>query len=409
MKIAIACNNLAFITGGPRLIFGLAEFLQKLGHQVVIYGPESGGDFYKDITKNLDMRVVTPKMTPPSGEKTKGFIDWVARKIHKERYNIALAQALANAMDADFDVVNVHDFAYRVGYFYKRRNPKTKVVWHENAPPFAYVKRNNFLRDASGLVYGIIENFLTKKYFRAMDAVVVLDEFNKQWSTDAEFKNVTIVRPGIDFDKFFAPVKDFTAKAARKEMHLLAVGALNAYRRFDNIIEAVRILHEGGYNATVEIVANNIWHEDACRDALVALVKKYRLENYIQFYFEGMPETDIIKKFQTCDVFVQAVYSPPPSHHGWGLVNFEALAAGVPLVVVRSATATEVLKENENALFFEPLNMNELAHKIKLLADHPDKYKKLAEAGQKYVRENQSWKKYAEEMAAVFKNALVHN
>ena len=185
-------------------------------------------------------------------------------------------------------------------------------------------------------------------------------------------------------------------------MQLLAVGALNAYRRYDNVVTAVRMLRGEGYDARAIIVANNIWHEDQCRDDLRALVKKYNLGQFVAFNFEGLSETDMIKTFQAADVFVQAVYSPPPSHHGWGLVNFEAMAAGVPVVLVRSATATEVLKDGKTALFFEPLHPEQIADKVKFLVDHPDEYARIAHAGQAFVRENQSWKKYAEEMAKVF-------
>ncbi len=74
------------------------------------------------------------------------------------------------------------------------------------------------------------------------------------------------------------------------------------------------------------------------------------------------------------------------------------------VVLVRSATATEVLKEGENALFFDPLQSAQIAEKVKFLIDRPEEYARIAEAGQTYVKENQSWKKYAEEMLEAFKS-----
>ena len=145
-----------------------------------------------------------------------------------------------------------------------------------------------------------------------------------------------------------------------------------------------------------------MWDEDQSRDALIALVKRYKLGPYVELNFEGVSEADIVRMFRESDVFVQTVYSPPPSHHGWGLVNFEAMAAGVPVVLVGSATATEVLKDGENALFFEPMNALQVAEKVKFLIDNPDAYQRIAEAGQLYVKEHQSWKRYAEETFRVF-------
>lgn len=441
MKIAIVTHNLSSITGGPRLIFGLAEHLKGLGQEVVIYAPDvhphtqetvavrpwrneknssretrnerhqtSKGvgihdEYFREISEGIRIEVVRPRRSPRSAEKPGGFWKWIFGKIQQELYDIDFAKMAGEAMDPDFDIINVHDFCYRAGYFYKKRNPKTKVVWNENAPPFEYLKRGKFLYDMAGFFYGLLKKFTNRKYLKAIDSVIVLDHFNEQWSRAHGFKNIVVVRAGIDFKKFYAPVKNFKEKASRKAAQLLAVGALNAFRRYDNVIDAMRLLREWGYDARAVIVANNIWHEDKCRNDLQAMVEKYNLKPYVEFYFDGMPEDNLIKTFQGSDIFIQAVYSPPPSHHGWGLVNFEAMAAGVPVVLVRSATATEVLKEGENALFFDPLQSDQIAEKVKFLIDHPEEYARIAKAGQTYVKENQSWKKYSEEMLVVFQKA----
>lgn len=448
MKIAIVTHNLSSITGGPRLIFGLAEHLKGLGQEMVIYAPDvhphtqettigkqqwNGkkfsreardekyhigkgvgihDDYFHEISKGIRIQVVKPKRSPRSAEKwirqahhkPRGFLGWVSWKIRQELREIDLAKTIAEAMDSDFDIVNLHDFCYRTGYFYKKRNQKTKVVWNENAPLFSYLKRGRMFYDAAGYAYGILKNWMNRKYFRAIDKVVVLDRFNEAHSRTEGFRDITMVRAGIDFKKFYASVKNFKEGAAQRAVQLLAVGALNAYRRYDNVIDAVRLLREWGYDARAIIVANNIWREDKCRNDLQAMVEKYDLKPYIEFHFDGMPEENLIKAFQESDIFIQAVYSPPPSHHGWGLVNFEAMAAGLPVILVRSATATEVLKEEENALFFDPLHADQIAEKVKFLIDHPEAYARVAKAGQTYVKENQSWKKYAEEMLEVFKS-----
>ncbi len=405
MKIAIVTHNLSFITGGPRLIFGLAEHLKALGHEVVIYAPDVHGDYFSEISEGIRIQVVKPKRPPRSEEKPRNFLEWIFGKLKQELHDIDFAKMTGEAMDPDFDIINVHDFCYRAGYFYKKRNQKTKVVWTENAPLFSYLKKGKIFYDTIGYIYGFLRNWMNRKYFRAIDKVVVLDRFNEAHSKTEGFRDITIVRAGIDFKKFYAPVKDFKEKAARKKAQLLAVGALNAFRRYDNVIDAVRLLREWNYDVRATIVANNIWHEDKCRDDLQAMVKKYNLEPYVEFHFDGMPEEELIKTFRWSDIFIQAVYSPPPSHHGWGLVNFEAMAAGIPVVLVRSATATEVLKEGENVLLFDPLQAEQIAEKVKFLIDRPEEYARIAKAGQTYVKENQSWKKYADEMLEVFKKA----
>lgn len=389
------------MTGGPRLIFGLAKSLGELGHRVVIYAPDSGGAHFGDAARGLDIRVVKTKSLHKT-TRLKGLAGWVIGKIRAELQEIALAKTVAESMDNDFDIVNVHDVAYRTGFFYKKRNPGAKVVWQENIPLFLYVKRGRLLHDVAGWGYWFFKRFTDRKYFLAIDSVAVLDNLTKKLREARGGRNVSVVRAGVDFQKFYAPVKDFRQKAARKEVRVLAVGALNATRRFDNVIEAIRLVREWGYDAWALIVAHNTWHDDRCRDDLVALTEKYHIEPYVNFRFDGMSEPELVKTFQENDVFVQAVYAPPPSHQGWGLVNFEALAAGLALIIIRSSTATEVLKDGKTALFFDPLHPEQIAEKIRFLVDHPEAYQSLAQSGQTFVRENQSWRKYAEGMLKVF-------
>jgi glycosyltransferase involved in cell wall biosynthesis len=365
----------------------------------VIYAPDTGGAHFGDVALDLNIRLVK---TAPKPVRPNGFFGWIIGKIREESYEVSLAKLIADSMEDNFDVVNVHDIAYRTGYFYKRRGVATRVVWQENVPLFLYVSRGRFFHDLVGRAYWLLKRFTDRKYFLAIDAISVLDDLTKHSREARGGRNVHIIRAGIDFKKFYAPVKDFKEKASQKEIHILAVGALNPVRRFDNVIEAVSYLREWGYRAHARIVAHNTWHQDQCRNDLLSLVSTLRLESYIDFHFNGMPEAELVKAFQSADVFVQAVYAPPPSHQGWGLVNFEAMAAGLPVIVVRSSTATEVLREGETALFFDPLQPKQIAEKLKFLIDNPDEYARIAEGGQLYVRENQSWKKYAMEMLKLF-------
>lgn len=401
MKIAIVCKNLSFITGGPRLALSLARHLGELGQEVVLYAAEAEGEYFREISKGLDVRVTPPGFT--RGEIT-GLWNWVFGKLKEQNDDIKWAKTVAAAMDSDFDVVNVHDLTYRTGYFYKKRNKKAKVVWQENIPLFLYVKRGKFIYDLIGFLYWRFKKFVDQKYYDSIDKISVLDELTKERRIDRGFPshNISVIRAGIDFPKFYAPVKDFSLKAERKQVNIFALGALNFVRRFDNVIEAVKYLRDWGYDARAKIIAKNVWHQDECRDRLIELVKENNLKDFIDLDFKGLPEEDLVKVFQESDIFVQAVYAPPPAHQGWGLVNFEAMAAGLPLVVVRSSSATEVLEEDKTALFFDPLEPKQIAEKIKFLVDNPQAYDHIAKAGQAYVKENQSWKKYAEETLKLF-------
>jgi len=165
---------------------------------------------------------------------------------------------------------------------------------------------------------------------------------------------------------------------------------------------AVKYLCDWGYNPYLDIYCNNIWNQDGCKEDLIALRAKYNLEKRVNFVFDGVSEAKLRETYSKSDVFVQAVYVPPPSHHGWGLVNFEAMAAGLPLVLCKSSTATEVLTDGENYLGVQPLSPEQIAQQIKKIIDDPGLYFKIASNGQGFVKDNLSWEKYGRDMLKAF-------
>ena len=174
MKIAIACFNL-FTAGGARLVFNLAKGLEEQGQAVVIYTPELDDKDYRDLTRDLDIRVVkTSSISYFKSRKPKNIFDWVWLKIKHEREFLEASKALAAAMDRDFDAVSIHDSSYRVGYYYKKRNPNVRVVWTVNGPPFRYLPRKKLLHDVLGYSYQFVKRLLNLKFMRLNLTLIIL-------------------------------------------------------------------------------------------------------------------------------------------------------------------------------------------------------------------------------------------
>jgi hypothetical protein len=84
------------------------------------------------------------------------------------------------------------------------------------------------------------------------------------------------------------------------------------------------LLRDWGYDATALIIANNIWNEDACMRDLIALAKELNMSSFVDYRFRGVSEEDLKRAYREADVFVQAVFVPPPGNHGWGLaIDFD--------------------------------------------------------------------------------------
>jgi glycosyltransferase involved in cell wall biosynthesis len=394
MKIAIVCFNLSWQSGGPRLIFSLAQSLKKFGHAVVIYAPEFSGEYFKELWTGLDIRVILPEKPLIWSGRPPGLLAKICQKLEQEKALLAAAKRIAAAMEADFDVVNVHDFAYPVGYFYKKFNPKAKVIWTENDPPFMYLPKKSFLFDLLSRAYNFWKDFSSRKYFRAIDRVSVLDSYNELWCRNRGLKPV-IVRPGVDAENFYAPVKDFTSRARLGKVRLLGLGSLNEYRRYEDTLGALKYLRDWGYDASALIIANDMWDEKGYRNKILGIVKENSLENFVTFNFQGVSEKGLKDAYHESDLFVYAMYLPPPRNgFGFSIGVFEAMAAGLPVVLCRTTTSTEVLEDGKTALFVDPMSPEQIAEKVKFLIDNPKYYFEIASAGQKFVKENLTWENY---------------
>ncbi|MDO8516325.1 MAG: glycosyltransferase family 4 protein [bacterium] len=396
MKIALVCFNLSWQAGGVRLIYEQAHALKRMAHTVVLYAPEFDEKVYPELWRGLDIRHIKPVHPIEWQYKSADLIGRIFEKMRQRRNIAGIAKQIAGLMDEDFQVVNVHDFAYKLAPFYKRRNPRAKIVWYMADPPYIYLPKANAFYDVLSRVFNWYADISEKrKYFHAIDAAAVLVRRNQAWLA-ARGVFAKIVWTGINFDQFYAAPRSL---AGRKSFTLMSVGALNKYRRFEDVIEAVDMLRKQNMDVRLVIVCKNIWGQDEYANELRELVAEKKLQGSIRLLFEGATEEELKKLYATSDFFAVTIHLPPPRNgFGWQMVVFEAIAAGLPTVVCNTNDVSEALKDGETALFVDPASPAQIASKIKMLIDDPALYARIAEGGQKFVRDEMSWEKFAQEI-----------
>lgn len=394
MKIAIICFNLRWQAGGTRLIFSEAQALEKLGHKVVIYAPDFDRRVYPELWSGLEIRRVESGARLFWQYTGASIVRRVKEKLAHEKGLIRLAGDIARSVDGDFDVVNLHDFAYIAAPFLKSKLPKARVVWTMNEPPYQYLPKEAFLYDFLSRAYNFYKDLSARKYFRAIHGVAVLVNRYKKWAEERGMR-ARVIRSGLDFQKFYSPPKSIAGKSKFK---ILSVGALNRYRRFEDTVRAAKILREAGFDVRLQIVAKNIWKEDAYQKELTEFVEKESMKDFTELNFAGVSEAELPRVYANADFFVLPMYLPPPrSGYGWQMVGFEAMAAGTPTIVCRALDVTEVLKDGETAAFHDPASPGQIADKIREMLNNPDLYSKISRQGQEFVKNNLSWGKYARE------------
>ncbi len=163
------------------------------------------------------------------------------------------------------------------------------------------------------------------------------------------------------------------------------------HRRFEDAIQAVKILVDAGYDPYFTISGDSETYRSyrEYRDSLQKLAEELGVKNRITFPGK-VSEEKLLSLFHEADIFVF-----PHHMQTWGLTVFESLATGLPAIVSKDSGAHEVLTDKENALLVEVKNPEQIADAIKLLADNQTFYKKISVSGNYFARHELTWRKYA--------------
>ena len=372
------------------MILSIGKELRAQGHEVKIYCSEFNPKHLKDLHNGLDIEVVPPPAPLKSVLGASGLTSKIFERVRRARLYTEAARRITARLPEGFDfVLCENDYTYKAGAFYKKSNPRAKIIWIMNNPPFYHSRKNNFLVNTASLATAFWEARTAKKYAPLIDWAIVYDKKNK---ADAEALGYTVKLIGnpLDFDYFYAPVKTIRTG---EPIRLFAVGALSPQRRFEDVITATAILRNDGIDARALIICNDYWADKKYREDFLAHIKNSGAEKYIDVRLGGVKEEVMLHALRESHVSVV-----PNSAKVWIATACEAMAAGLPLVLTRTTSLADVLIDGENALFFDPKRPEQIAEKIKLLVWHPETYARIAAAGQRYVKENLNFSEFVREI-----------
>jgi len=364
MRIALIIRGLDRMGGVQRHVLELAKGLRKKGHDATIY------------THAYDPGALYPEL--------RNVAPVVVAKGAKE-----LAARIAPT-----DILNPHDRAYDVAYFYKKMH-RTPSVWTMHDLPtraFSSMREAACRGERVGIVRRLIDRYRDAQevmpYVRAQDAVAVLDERDRRWAQENFGKEAHVVRNGVDIERF-----DFVPRHVGQPVRLLMTGIFFPHRRFEDGIEAVRVLRERGIDATLTIIG--------AFDEQDPYYQKLPKNTWVKF-LGRVSEEELARAYRESHIFLF-----PNILQSWGLAVFEALASGLPSVVSRSAGASEVLKDKETALLVEPFNPNALTGAIETLINDKTLYARLSAQGRALV-EKLTWENTVITMEALFSAAVAN-
>jgi glycosyltransferase involved in cell wall biosynthesis len=149
------------------------------------------------------------------------------------------------------------------------------------------------------------------------------------------------------------------AHRATKEIVLAAVGRLAAVKNYALLLRAVALLVSQGVPLKLKIVGDGPERTNLETQATAAGIDKY-------VEFLGF-RADVAAILSTADMFVLSSVS-----EGLPMAALEAMQVCLPIVATRVGGMPQVVREGVNGFLVESGNAEQLADRIRFLADHPD-------------------------------------
>ena len=406
MKIAVIQSKLNGRGGSQRQAIGYARAFQEFGHEVTLYTITHDSErCFPEMTKGL--RIVTAPggfIAPRSLHiPFLGFINYA-------RYSRAesdAAERLARVIAPDTDILHSHDrIAFRVATYYKRHIrdipsvlmmsdilTKSWAAWRK--AEFDPALRPNIKKRFFNWLADVYE---VRRFILPHEVITVLDTRTQDWVKDYFKRNAIVLRSGLDIRHFsFVP-----RSGCSKPVRILEAGIFFLHRRYEDVIEALKLLTDKGYDAMLTVIGNHK-SDQGYRNYykfLMARVEELGLKDRVVFTGE-VSEEELRRAYQTYDIYVS------PNHlQSWGLAVFEAMASGAPVIVSKTAGASEILTNEENALLVDGKAPDQIASAIERLIEDRKLHTRLSATGRKFVEENVTWEYSAKNAIKIFEDCL---
>lgn len=403
MNIALVIPSLARQGGGERQILYLARGLIKNGHEVTIYTVNYDKErCYPELSRGLSIKALY--YFPARDKAPLAFLNTY---IYYSNLYTDLRR-IAGLMDRNTEIINVHGDG--VSWLVLRLKPQWRgnFIWMCNDSPTwieVFKKRQgcgllrrfkNFLDSA--IIYRFI-SYYDRRAIQKVDQIVTLSRKMKQALELYYGRRVNLLRSGIDLERFNKYNGSFIRERygiTPQDFLLVHVSLLQPLRKIEDAILSVAMLRND-YSNLKMLIVGSLTYQPSYVESLKRLIKEKGLDSYIILTGE-VDDEELPLYYGACDGFI----FPSDRRQSWGLVVFEAMASKRPVIVSSACGASEVLKDEREALFITPGDISGIATKIKRIIEDEGFRERIAQGGWNFVRENLSWSKYVRGMEEIF-------
>lgn len=388
MKLAFASYTfLPDIGGAQIMLHNVAKMLQKRGHQVVVFIPQSG--YKKLMNHSINMSYeIKPYFAPG--------IYRLLKKNWELYYNILDLQFDRYQKKFEFDVWTAwmsYPMGVAVGHWAEKRNIPYAVRCAGDDiqlfPEIGYGMRMDQAIDA------VIRDWLPKADNVVALSECVADEYRKIGIND---EKIRFIPCGVDCKRFQTNIdknllRDKYGIPADKTI-FVTFGRNHPKKGFKFLVEAGKILKDKGEKDFLIILVGKDM------EPLIALTEDLGISKCFRFVSEkGVTESKLDNNFEFPSQEVIDLYNAsdicvfPTLMETFALIVIEAWAARIPVITTDAPGTGEIVKNDKDALVVGAGDVVALSEKMSNLMKNKTQQSKLVEAGYINVTQNYDWER----------------
>jgi colanic acid/amylovoran biosynthesis glycosyltransferase len=207
---------------------------------------------------------------------------------------------------------------------------------------------------------------------------------------------VELVRNGIDMNRFKQPDTPPSGTFT-----ILAVARLVEKKGLPILIDACRLLRDGGHDFRCEIVGKG-----AQRSHLERLIRDWQLQKEVRL-IGPLPQHEIVERYHRAHVLaLPCIVGSDGNREGLPVSIVEALACGVPVVSTPVTGIPEAVRDDQNGLIVAEGDSIALANALERLMNDPDLLHRLRKAARPSVLDEFQQERTASRLLGLFQEAL---
>lgn len=249
-------------------------------------------------------------------------------------------------------VVTLHDLTWK---FFPENFKPEGVIWWRFAWPKSLKKSNHIVVDSERTKEDIL------KFYGIPE------------------EKITVIYPYISFHFFETSsekLKIVKNKYVLPERYILYMGALRKNKNLESLLRAYQILKkEKNISQKLVLAGPKEWGNEI----IFSEITRLNLQNEV-IITGSISDDDLPLIYKGADVFVF-----PSLYEGFGYPPLEAMVCKTPVVVSNVSSLPEIV--GDAGLYFDPLNLRDMAEKIYQVLSSPSLAEKLKNLGFKRMKE----------------------